>query len=127
MSVLPQHTVTPGIGTKVRSSEFGLQNYSHAATYSPARFGSISNSPRGHSEEPRCTHVLYMQSAGTVHHNSFIHPSIHPRSTFLLVRGMKVYQDGNQTCKHSSLRALTSFQLSPAVQFVLRLGLSPLR
>lgn len=42
IAVLPQHTVTPGMGTKVRSYGFGLQNYSHAATYSPARFGSIS-------------------------------------------------------------------------------------
>lgn len=40
---------------------------------------------------------------------------------------MKVYQDRNQTCKQSSLRALTYLQLSPAVQFVCHLGLSPLR
>lgn len=79
--------------------------------------------PRDHSEDPGCTYVLHTQCAGTICH----HLPIHPHNPFLLVRRMKVYQDRSQTCKQSSLIALTYLQLSPAVQFVRRLGLSLLR
>lgn len=103
-------------------SGFGLQNYSHAAAYSPARFGSISNSPGGCSKDPRCT-MCYIRNMQGLRHRL----PIHPQSPLLLVRGMEVYQDRNQTCKQSSLMALTYLQLSPAVHFVRHLGLSPLR